>query len=124
MEIAVHDKPSVPRKVAPNLYRATSGRYYLLVKRGGKQFRRSLKTNDFALAKRRLREFQDKAGRLSGDSVDRAMQFEDLAQRWLASRKPELKASSYTRRVTALKGMGAYFNGHPVRSIGQKQVEH
>jgi integrase len=124
MEIAVHDKPSVPRKVAPNLYRATSGRYYLLVKRGGKQFRRSLKTNDFALAKRRLREFQDKAGRLSGDSVDRAMQFEDLAERWLASRKPELKASSYTRRVTALKGLGAYFNGHPVRSIGQKQVEH
>jgi hypothetical protein len=52
------------KKVGPNLYRAPSGRYYLLVKRAGKQFRRSLKTKDFTLAKRRLREFQDKAGKL------------------------------------------------------------
>jgi predicted ATPase with chaperone activity len=34
----------------PNLYRRTvSGKYYLLVKRNGRQFRRSLKTNDFEL---------------------------------------------------------------------------
>jgi hypothetical protein len=53
------------KKVGPNLYRAHTGRYYLLVKRAGKQFRRSLKTKDAKLAKRRLREFQEKAGRLA-----------------------------------------------------------
>jgi hypothetical protein len=42
------------KKVGPNLYRTPSGRYYLLVKRAGKQFRRSLKTKDAKLAKRRL----------------------------------------------------------------------
>jgi len=30
------------KKVGPNLYRDTKGCYYLLVKRGGKQFLRSL----------------------------------------------------------------------------------
>jgi hypothetical protein len=65
-----------PISIPPSLYRAATGRYYLLVKRGGKQFRRSLKTNDFALVTRRLREFQEKAGRLSGESIDRAIQFE------------------------------------------------
>jgi hypothetical protein len=34
------------KKVGPNLYRDAAGRYYLLVKRAGKQFRRSLKTSD------------------------------------------------------------------------------
>jgi hypothetical protein len=46
------------KKVGPNLYRTAAGRYYGLVKRGGKQFRRSLHTLDHALARRRLREFQ------------------------------------------------------------------
>src|SRR5690349_13071358 len=32
------------KKVGQNLYRDSTGRYYLLVKKGGKQFRRSLKT--------------------------------------------------------------------------------
>jgi len=111
------------KKVAPNLYRTATGKYYLLVKRGGKQFRRSLKTTDAALAKRRLREFQEKAGRLTGDGADRALHFEDLAARWLASIQPELKPNSYHRRVTSLKGLSPYFNGHPVRSIGQWQIE-
>ena len=34
------------KKVGPNLYRDSACRYYLLVKKSGKQFRRSLKTND------------------------------------------------------------------------------
>jgi len=31
-------------KVGPDLYQSTDGMYYLLVKRGSKQFRRSLRT--------------------------------------------------------------------------------
>lgn len=42
-------------RVAENLYRLeTSGGYYALLKRGDKQFRRSLKTKDRKLAERRL----------------------------------------------------------------------
>ena len=92
------------KKVGPNLYRSKAGTYYLLVKRAGKQFRRSLKTNDLALARRRLRDFQDKAGRLSTDGDGRNIKFKDLAVRWLDTRKSELKPSSYERCETAVKG--------------------
>ena len=111
------------KKVGPNLYRDAAGRYYLLVKRGGKQFRRSLKTTDAALAKRRLREFQDQAGRLNTDGTNSSIRFNELAERWLAAKRPELKASSAARRATALKALGPYFNGRLVRAIGAKEVE-
>jgi hypothetical protein len=60
--MSLHDSETAPatddpafKKVAENLYRhAPSGNYYALLKRGGKQFRRSLKTDDRALANRRL----------------------------------------------------------------------
>jgi hypothetical protein len=46
-------------KVAENLYRLeSSGGYYALVKMGGKQFRRSLRTKDRKLADRRLKEIK------------------------------------------------------------------
>jgi hypothetical protein len=48
---------AVFRKVAQNLYRIKSpGSYYALLKRTGKQIRKSLKTTDHALACRRLRD--------------------------------------------------------------------
>ena len=53
-------------KVAENLYRLeSSGGYYALVKKGGKQFRRSLKTKDRKLADRRLKEIKEQVGGLS-----------------------------------------------------------
>ena len=108
----------------PNLYRReASDVYYLLVKRKGRQFRRSLRTTDFALAKRRLREFESKAERLTGVSADRTMLFEELADRWLASIKPDLKPSSYGRRVTALTGLKPFFKGELVSKIGPAQIE-
>src|SRR5687767_201776 len=76
------------QKVGPNLYRDTAGRYYVFVKRAGKQFRRSLKTGDPALAKRRLREFQDRAGRLTTDGTGSSIRFDDLAKRWLDAKRP------------------------------------
>jgi integrase len=111
------------KKVGPNLYRDSVGRYYLLVKRGGKQFRRSLKTTDAALAKRRLREFQNQAGRLTTDGTNSSIRFNELAERWLAAKRPDLKASSAGRRETALKALAPYFNGRLVRAIGAKEVE-
>ena len=50
-----------------NLYRhAKTGTYYSLIKRSGKQFRRSLKTNDLQLAKIRLNELQRDIPKLTG----------------------------------------------------------
>ena len=111
------------QKVGPNLYRDATGRYYVFVKRAGKQFRRSLKTSDPALAKRRLREFQDQAARLNPDGTNSSIRFNELGERWLAAKRPELKASSAGRRTTALKALGPYFNGRLVRAIGAKEVE-
>ena len=46
-------------RVAENLYRLeNTGGYYALLKRGDKQFRRSLKTKDRKLADRRLAEMR------------------------------------------------------------------
>lgn len=111
------------KKVGPNLYRDAAGRYYLLVKRGGKQFRRSLKTTDAALAKRRLREFQNQAGRLSTDGANSSIRFNEVAERWLAAKRPDLKASSAGRRETALKALAPYFSGRLVRAIGPREIE-
>ena len=58
-------KPYTFKRVSENLYKVVeTGGYYALVKRGGKQIRRSLKTTDKALAKRRLAELKQKAYKL------------------------------------------------------------
>jgi hypothetical protein len=52
-------------KVAENLHRLQStGGYYALLKQSGKQIRRSLKTTDRTLAKRRLEELRRKVAKL------------------------------------------------------------
>ena len=52
-------------RVAENLYRLeTSGGYYALLKRGDKQFRRSLKTKDRKLADRCLIELRAQVGKV------------------------------------------------------------
>jgi len=123
VETAVHRQKSFLKKVGANLYRSTSGVYYLLVKKNGKQFRRSLRTTDLALAKRRLREFQNQVSLLSSEKDTRNFRFSELARQWLASRKPELKPSSYSRREVAVKGLLPHLGSLPLRSIGQKQFD-
>src|SRR5687768_1121148 len=66
VEAQVKDRDPVYKKVGENLYRhAPSGNYYALLKRGGKQFRRSLKTADRALASRRLGELRQQISNLT-----------------------------------------------------------
>ncbi|MGI8436098.1 MAG: tyrosine-type recombinase/integrase [Chthoniobacterales bacterium] len=108
----------------PNLYRRqATGIYYLRVKRRGKEFRRSLRTADFALAKRRLHEFEAKASKLQTVDTDKTLLFQELATIWLESIKPDMKASSHTRRVGAVKALKPFFHGHLVSRIGRRQVE-
>ena len=105
-------------KVGECLYRhKSSGAYYALVKRGGKQFRRSLKTSDRQLASRRLAQFRDKMNRLNHHGGDSRVTFGELADRWFASIAPNLKRASASRRGVSLKQLKPYFADTPVRNI-------
>jgi len=103
------------------LYRHHAGTYYALVKVGGKQIKRSLRTSDMALAKRRVADFRKDAARLTG--TEKSLTFEGLVAHWLASIKPQMKESSYRRRVTSTNQVMPFFKGHLVKSIGYREVE-
>ena len=71
-------------RIGENLYRLKStGTYYALFKRGGKQIRKSLKTTDKDLAKRRLSTQREKVSRLNTDKDTRNISFAELSGRWL-----------------------------------------
>ena len=75
---------TVFHKVGQNLYRLeSSSGYYGLFKRGGKQIRRSLKTTDAALARRRLAAIREKVARLNQTKGSSRIAFAELADRWL-----------------------------------------
>ena len=60
-----HRRNGVFRKVGENLYRySSSGIYYAVFRANGKLNWKSLKTADRELAKRKLKEEQDKSGRI------------------------------------------------------------
>ena len=85
-------------RVGENLYRLeSSGDYYGFLKRGRKQIRRSLKTNDRALARRRLSELREEVAALQSQSAS-DLTFEIVAQCWLASVQHSFKESTVTRR--------------------------
>ena len=75
----------------------TSGGYYALLERAGKQFRRSLKTKDRKLAERRLAELRGKVGALT-ISEDSNLTFEQTAKRWLDTVKHSLSSSTVVRK--------------------------
>jgi len=112
----------VLKKVGECLYRNGNGIYFAWVKVKGKQIKRSLKTDDQALAKRRLAEFREQASRLHGMD-DGHLRFEEFSQQWLDSIKPDLKPKSFERREVALKGLLPFFKGTPIRSIHLRQIE-
>jgi hypothetical protein len=92
-------------KVAANLYRPeSSGAYYALLKRGGKQFRRSLKTKDHKLADRRLSRLRSKIGCLQ-ISPEARLRFTQAAHLWLETNKHALSSSTVKRKGTQVKGL-------------------
>jgi len=110
-------------RVAENLYRLeTSGGYYALIKRGDKQFRRSLKTKDRKLADRRLVELRAQVGNLTiGD--DARLSFDEVAERWKAATQHGLKPSTVLRRETCIRNLSPFFKGVSVRHIQPHHCE-
>ena len=110
-------------RVAENLYRLkTSGGYYGLVKRGDKQFRRSLRTKDRKLAERRLNELRAQVGNLT-TSEDAFLSFEEVAKRWMAVTAHTLKPSSAYRREQCIRYLVPYFAGLAIRNIQRQHCE-
>src|SRR6266536_2580873 len=98
-------------KVAENLYRLeSSGGYYALVKRTGKQFRRSLKTKDRKLAERRLGDLKGKIGALR-ISDDAELNFEQLAKYWNGATKHTIASGTLARRNSCIKNLAKFFKG-------------
>jgi integrase len=110
-------------KVAENLYRLeSSSGYYALLKRGGKQFRRSLKTKDRKLADRRLNDLRAKIGCLK-ISADAKLNFEKTANLWLETNKHALSSNTVKRRKMYIKGLTPYFRNLPIRNITQQNCD-
>ena len=104
-----------------NLYRhAKSGTYYSLIKRSGKQFRRSLKTADLQLAKNRLADLHRDISRLK-NTEDAKLSFESIAMRWLQTKKNVNKPSSIVRRKSCIKNLDSFLGG---RAINKSQPHH
>ena len=108
------------------LWRTPSGNYYAFLKRGGKQFRRSLKTTDRALAHRRLSALRDQVNNLTLTG-EKNSTFTDVAKAWLETQTHALKPSSRTRREVCISGLTPFFDGVAIRNIAhthcQKRVE-
>ena len=110
-------------RVAENLYRLEqSGGYYALLKRGDKQFRRSLKTKDRQLAERRLTELRSQVGNLS-ISDDARLSFDEIGERWVATTVHALKPSTALRRRAYLKQLSPFFAGIAIRNIRPQHCE-
>lgn len=108
-------------KVAECLYRNAHGTYFALVKVRGKQIKKSLKTTDPTLAKRRLADVRNKARGLADEG--RGLTFDQLTERWLAFKKSDLRPQSWKRLNSIVRMVKPFFMGLPVRSIGQKEIE-
>jgi len=110
------------KRIGENLYVNGHGVYFAWFVVRGKQIKRSLKTGDKALARRRLAEIREKGTRLHGGDQS-GLHFDELAKHWLASIKSEVKASTYTRRSVCLNQITPSFKGMPVRSISLREIE-
>ncbi len=111
------------RHVGENLYRReSSGVYYALIKKGGKQFRRSLKTEDLGLARRRLGELREEVSSLVSHDAG-ALTFKIVADRWLASVRHTVKESTAKRRQLCLNALAPFFAGQSLRNITPAHCE-
>lgn len=111
-------------KVAECLYRhVSSDCYYALVKRRGKQFRRSLKTTDRQLANRRLAEFRKEVQHLTNESRLSRITFSEFAERWLKVVAVGLKPRSAAWKALCVRNLERHFGAMPIRSISTRHCE-
>jgi len=96
--------------------------YYALVKRGRKQFRRSLKTTDRTLAARKLADLRKKIANLTLSGAG-STSFDAVANSWLDTRRHALKPKTIRRRQVCIKGLTHFLNVVPIRNVSSAQCE-
>src|SRR5665213_1649047 len=112
------------QKVAECLYRnVSSGRYYAFVKRGRKQYRRSLKTTDRKVAERFLADFRQHVSRLSSTTSASQMTFRGLATRWIETLRAHLKPASLRRREISVVQIASIVGGLSLRQVTSRACE-
>lgn len=122
--IAKPAEQPVFHKVAENLYRLeSSSGYYALIKKAGKQFRRSLRTKDRKLAERRLKELKAQIGVLTVAKDDAKLTFKEVADAWNDATKHSIEGSSETRRKTCIQNLADYFTDSSIRNITVRGCE-
>lgn len=132
MDLAEKEGQTLQR-VGENLYRSdSSGRYYALFKRDGKQIRRSLKTKDKDIARRYLADLREQVQRLTSADA-KSLPFTEydeksdlkggLAKRWLDTASINLKPASKDRRLRTINALAPYFKNKTVSNIGRLDVE-
>jgi integrase len=115
--LTVNSKP-IFKWVGQCLYRnIASDIYYALVKKRGKQHRKSLKTKDRQFAGRKLIEFRRQVNGFITPTKDRNITFEELAKDWFGAAKTRYKASSARGAEDCLKRLNKHFGLLAVRNI-------
>jgi integrase len=111
------------KRVAECLYRSqNSNIYYAILKRGGKQIKRSLKTTDSALAKRRLKDLNEQAASLTKGG-EAKLTFEIVAERWLKMASTSMKQSSANSQAGVIKSLSKFFGTVQVRKLTKVMLE-
>jgi integrase len=117
------------------LYRSSlTDVYYAIFERDGRQVKRSLKTADPELAKRRREEYRRKVERLTADDT-KTLPFAEydkkrpkelvggLAKRWLDSVAVAIKPKTLRMYLNSVRMLARHFGVLTVRSISLRQVE-
>jgi integrase len=111
------------KRVGECLYRSQSSNiYYAILKRGGKQIKRSLRTTDAALARRKLKDLVGQAASLPTGSSSKTS-FAKIAESWLKTASVTMKTSSATRQAGVVKSLSKTFGPVPVRAITKTMAE-
>ncbi len=112
------------QKVGECLYRRQSSQvYYALVKRAGKQHRKSLKTTDRKLAERLLADYRREIGAVKPTVGGRSVTLGEVAKRWLEAKKPFLKPMSFKRCETSVGQLCRLLGTVAVRKISPTMLE-
>lgn len=116
------DSNDLPHGVNSQYRLESTGGYYALLKRGDKQFRRSLKTKDRKLAEHRLADLRTKIDNLSL-TVDAKVTFLELASKWLESIQHTIKPGTLRRMQGCVKNLTPFFSGTSVRNSTKSKCE-
>lgn len=122
------------------LYRSSiTDVYYGIFKRDGRQVKRSLKTTDRELAKRKLEELRRKVDRLTGDDA-KTLPFTEyrrdkktgeitddliggLAKRWFDAAAVSIKPKTVSMYQNSINMLAKHFGNMTVRSITLREIE-